>query len=257
VDECAEGATCRYLDGVFACALDSTQETPTCAESSPCEWGECVTLDGNSSCIQYCTDPLIEISGSVVDMDQAPLSGVEVCPLEDGLFPCVTSDEEGAFLLTGLPQQDYYALTFTLEGYQPVLQLAFAFAELQSIMLLSDEQTAAAMTEANATYPETDTGSVIFSATTLNDQGELVPLSGYGSMLDPTPAVSLGPVYANEEQILDIWLPTSTAAGWGAYFNVTPGDYFVYFGHPSLFCLPIPVQVVAGYQSSAMHTQCW
>jgi hypothetical protein len=257
VEACAEGATCRKLDEAFLCALDSSKQPPPCETEVDCEWGECVFVQGAGHCIQYCTDPLIEISGTVLDADRDPLSEVEICLLDEEGFACESSDADGAFLLSGVPSRDWYLLTFASEGYQPAVRLALAFDALEPTVLLSDEQASANMEAPNATYPETETGSITFSASTPNEEGGPEPLADFRVLLEPTPTVSRGPVYATEEQAPDIYLSASSAAGWGAFYNVTPGDYQLYFDHPSLTCGgPVPLRVVAGYMTSNVSTQC-
>lgn len=256
-EQCPAETTCRTVVDAFMCALDVTGEPPTCGAGQACAWGECITTVEGDYCFEYCSTPLIEVFGLVADLDQAPLAGVEVCLLDNAQVSCATSGTDGGFRLSGLPDQDYYLITLKRSGYQSVLRPAARFEVLTPTVLFTDEQAGASFSAAGGSYPETATGSIGFSAATLNARNEVVPVQGYSVSLSPAPAAAVGPVYADENQALDAALQSASSAGWGVLYNVTPGDYELTFTHASLDCgAAKPVKVAAGLLSSPIVAQC-
>jgi hypothetical protein len=256
VEQCPAGATCRTVVDAFICALDSGIEPPDCA-AQPCAWGKCVTTQDGQYCIEYCSTPLIEVFGLVADLDQNPLPGVQVCLLDNTGVACATSGADGGFALSDLPEQEYYLVALSKSGYQSVLRAAAPLEVLTPTVLFTDEQAGASYTAAGGSYPETATGSIGFSAGSINAQGEVVPVQGYSVSLTPVPAPAVDPVYADESRALDTALQASSSAGWGVIYNVTPGDYMLTFTHGTLSCgEPRPVKVAPGYLSSPIATQC-
>lgn len=257
LEQCPAGATCRTVVDAFMCALDSTNQPPECSAAQPCAWGECVTVEGSQYCIEYCSTPLIEVFGLAADAEQSPLQGVQVCLLDNAQVPCATSGADGGFVLSNLPDQEYYLVTLGRSGYQSVLRAAAPLEVLTPTVLFTDQQAQASYGAVGGSYPETATGSIGFSAATVNAGGEVVPVQGYSVSLTPAPAAAVGPVYGDESNALDPALQASSAAGWGAFYNVTPGDYELVFTHATLDCgQPQPVKVAAGYLSSPLVAQC-
>jgi hypothetical protein len=177
------------------------------------------------------------------------LAGVKVCVFENGSVNesyCATTDSNGLFAIYQLPEADYYILAFTKTGYQSNLQLAFGNIATSSV-LYSEEEISGAAGLVGATYPASGKGLLTFVA--FNSTGAAV--SGY--TVATTPNSGEGPYYADGNGLLDQNLAATSTSGWGAFFNMDPGNYDVDFTHASTNCEDLPgVMVVDGYLTYAV-----
>ncbi len=267
VDACPAGAECNSVGGYWMCTPPSAAFEPapvTCDAQQACATGDCVFFQGQSYCLQYCTQPVIAIYGSVFELGVdagtgeaawLPVSGVQVCVHGDPSEPCATTGPEGTFALKGLSNREWFAVTLDKAGYQPVLRLAYPFQTLSPCFLYTTAQAEAFATAVGATYPDASTGHLLFGAGVAVEQGAEQMAAGFTVSLEP--AGGLGPFYANESQQLDPALTAASSAGWGAFFNLAPGDYRASFSNASGPCgEPIPTAVASGYLTTHVAAVC-
>jgi hypothetical protein len=184
-----------------------------------------------------------------------PVAGAEVCVFESPQPFCAITDQNGVFTLKGLPDASGYVLSSTKSGYQSNLRLAFPWQTLSPTTLYTDAQAEAIAAAVGGVYPDNTTGHILFGAGTSGSQGEAVMVEGFTASL--APPSGLGPFYANAGNQIEPGLTASTSAGWGAFFNVAPGDYQVLFSHPTLSCgEPVGARVVGGYVTSHIAAAC-
>jgi hypothetical protein len=188
-----------------------------------------------------------------------PVEGVEVCLYHNTQVPCATTLADGSFVLKGLPNKSdsYFVLTLKKSGYVPTLTLAYTF-EVQTVLnatiLYTDAQMKAAADSVGAKFPDDLNGFITFFGTTTTNN-VLGLLGGFTATLSPTSGQ--GPVYTNEQGVLDKALTSASALGTGAYFNVAPAKYTLKFSHPSLNCgSSASVLVEAGYVSANVPASC-
>ncbi|MBN1653385.1 MAG: carboxypeptidase regulatory-like domain-containing protein [Deltaproteobacteria bacterium] len=242
VDKCPSGTSCRFLMPVgFFCSEKSTLIPPECDTQDDCEFGTCIKFGEDSYCTEYCAQPGIEIIGTILGLT-APVEGVKVCLFEDGEEvedSCTETNADGQFALLGLPEEPVFVLSMSKEGYQSNLELAFANQLTTSLMFTEDEIRDVA-DAIDISYPEEDTGLIVFSALGVN------PVSGFTAEL--TPDSGDGPYYANTNNDIDDSLEEASAIGWGAFYNVPAGTYALDLNHDSLVCSDLPeVTVESGY----------
>jgi hypothetical protein len=180
---------------------------------------------------------------------------VEVCDIDDGA-PCTTTNAEGGFRLEGLADKPWYLLSMKLAGHQSVMRLAYPHQTLSPTVLLTDGQASGAAASVGATYPDDANGHIMFGAGAFGaDPQDLTMVEGFTAAL--TPPGGLGPFYANTGEVLDPALTAASAAGWGVFYNVPPGDHEIAFAHPAMDCGdPVPVRVVAGFVSTHIAARC-
>jgi len=114
----------------WLCSDKGTAVPPLCKSQADCAFGTCIKAGDQSYCTEYCSQPGIDITGSIFGLSGA-VAGVEVCVFENGSANknlCATTNSEGQFALFGLPEATYFVLSMTKAGYQSNLQLAIANA---------------------------------------------------------------------------------------------------------------------------------
>jgi hypothetical protein len=195
----------------------------------------------------------LTVDGQTGEAAWQPLSGVQVCVLDDPAQPCATTGAEGTFALKGLSDSEWNLLAFEATGYQPVVRLAYRFQTLSPSFMYTTAQVEAIATAVGATYPDPSTGHVVFGAGAAADAAQMA--AGFTVSLQP--AGGVGPYYAGEDQLLDPALTAASSAGWGAFFNLAPGDYEVTFSNASAPCgEPVPARVAAGYLTTHIAAVC-
>jgi hypothetical protein len=127
---------------------------------------------------------------------------------------------------------------------------------------MDDEQVKEAAKITGATYPDDETGGILFGAYTTNDENKESPFAFmYGAfelifLEDVTVTVSpdkgIGPIYVDDKEEYDTSLKATSEAGWGVIDNLEPGDYELTFTHPTMTCSAmdgsptVEVRVIAG-----------
>jgi hypothetical protein len=247
VDTCPDESVCRFHTPLgFYCSDASTLLPPECQRQADCAYGICIKYGEQGYCTEYCSQPGIELIGTVLGTD-GPVEGVEVC-LFDGEETideeCGETDENGEFALLRLPNQPYFVVSMTKEGYQSSLQLAYA-NQFTSALIFTEEEMQDAADELGADYLEEDTGQIVFMALSMES------VEGYTVELDREEGD--GPYYADEgnELVDPDSLDAASSSAWGAYFNVPVDTYFLDFtGDNNIVCADLPaVTVVEGYLS--------
>lgn len=227
---------------------------------------------------------VVTVAGKVVDVTtsdatknfdatQYPaLSGVEVCVYGDSSIPCVTTDANGEYTITGVPAGMDFYLSYTgkdangadLEAtlYAIVGAAAGATVTPPAILMTTQAFTDSWGTQGGVT-PDATKGIILFGATTLGPSStpfhetfgttELYYLEGYSVTLSP--AATAGPVFTSETWTPDPTLTVSSAAGWG-FFLAAPGTYTLTITHPGMTCGSVTTKVVAGYSTTYVGTLC-
>jgi hypothetical protein len=244
VASCPNGTICRAIAPFgFLCSEPATAIPPVCQSQADCAFGTCIKSGDVSYCTEYCSQPVIDITGAIFGLNGA-VAGVEVCIFENNSVNrnfCAITNSDGAFALYELPESTYFVLSMTKAGYQSNLQLALANTLTTSLML-TEEEISAAATALGVTYPASNTGLIVFVAL----DAMASPVSGFTAAL--TPQTGSGPFYAGADNLLNQSLTATSTTGWGAFFNLTPQYYALDFTHASTTCEDLPeVIVVSGY----------
>lgn len=244
VDECPDTSACRFLAPLASyCSDTQTHLPPVCETDADCDYGTCVRYGDHSNCTEYCSQPGSEILGIVLGRDGVPIEGVDVCTFnEQGPEDiCSVSDQYGQFAIIGLEaEMPYFFISMIKEGYQSTLQLAYANL-LNTGLMFTDEEMEASAAEFDLEYPADDAGQIAFLAYST------VSVEGY--KVEMLMQEGEGPFYADESNALDGSLEEASKSGWGSYFNVPAGTYYLDFtGAGDVVCGDIPaVIVVSGY----------
>jgi hypothetical protein len=248
VEQCPAGTICRSI-GLYGwiCAEVATALPPLCQSQADCVFGTCIASGDQSYCTEYCTQPTVDITGVVLGASGELLGGVEVCVFENGnknLNLCTTTNAQGQFALYELPEEVYFILSMSKSGYQSNLQLAFPYTTTSGLMFTEGEIAASAQA-VQVTYPAENTGSLAFVA--LDTSG--APVAGYSVSISPS--AGSGPFYGNASDTLDNSLTSSSATGWGVFFNLPAGSYSLDFSHASMSCQDpySQIMVESGYLS--------
>jgi hypothetical protein len=249
VDACPNGTVCRSI-GTYGwiCSDKTSALPPVCQSQADCAFGTCIRNGDKSYCTEYCSKPGLEITGTVFGMSGA-VPGVEVCVFENNIPNenlCATTNAQGEFAIYNLPEEVFFVLSLTKDGYQSGLQLAIPNS-LTSGLIFTEEEIAAAAQVAEVDFPAADTGLLAFLA--LDETG--LPVSGYSVSIRP--ASGSGPFYNDANNAIDTSLASSSASGWGVFFNLPPGYYSLDFSHASATCEGLSrILIVSGYLSNVV-----
>ena len=267
VDTCPDAGECNLVGGYGVCTPPSTTVAPvppSCEGQQACAYGDCVSFQGQSYCLQYCTQPVIALYGLVIELGVdaqtggavwLPVPGVQICVNGEPSEPCATTGPEGTFALKGLSDREWFSITLEKAGYQPVLRLAFPFQTLSPSFMYTTAQAEAFATSVGATYPDPATGHLLFGAGVAAEWGGEQMAAGFSVSIEP--AGGLGPFYADERQQLDPALTAASSSGWGAFFNLAPGDYQVSYSSASGPCgEPVSTAIAAGYLTTHVASIC-
>jgi hypothetical protein len=188
------------------------------------------------------------INAGAGDGGMSAVSGAQVCVYQNPSIPCVTTGDDGTFLLSGLPPMTHEVLTLNKAGYAPI-----AKPILTSSAPMDGTANPVRMTLASDPDPQlgftidwTSKGALSFFA--LQDDAD----SGSGFAADLGATVALAPMSGNGPFYLDgegVFDPTGTAlesGGVGYYYNLAPGNYTLTFTDNVNNCAPIDV-LFSGY----------
>jgi len=176
-----------------------------------------------------------------------PLPGVQVCLYQNSTFPCVTTQADGTFTMTGLPLRTNLALTFTKSGYLSYLRpFTTASANMDGRDL--PQQMAPATGDY---YAPTGLAFAVDSQTKGQIQAFAVDLSslpaadsGTGFRGAPNTSVTLspmsgnGPFFLNNQFQYDLSATTFESIN-ATYFNIAPGTYTLTYANPNYDCEPV------------------
>lgn len=249
VDTCPNDTVCRSI-GTYGwiCSDKTSALPPVCQSQADCAFGSCIRNGDKSYCTEYCSKPGIDITGTVYGMNGA-IAGVKVCVFENNVPNenlCAMTGTQGEFAIYNLPEELFIVLSTAKDGYQSSLQLAIPNS-LTSILIFTEEEIASAAQTAAATYPSVDAGMLAFLA--LDATG--TPVSGYNVSIRP--AAGSGPFYNDANNALDISLTSSSASGWGVFFDLPEDYYSLDFSHASATCNDLSqILIVNGYLSTVV-----
>jgi hypothetical protein len=203
--------------------------------------------------------------------DERPaVEGAEVCVYENEDI-CTTTDENGEFMLEGVPADADVYLSFTKDGYGSKIM---GFSPGSSSLAVTVDIASDALHEVRATaagaVDSEETGMISAAAITYNTDkvdspfavsnaaGDWIMLEGVSFALEPENGT--GPVYADADEILDPSLDATAEPGWAVFFDVEPGEYTVTFSHPTMSCMVVQgkdkLTVVAGHVTAGLVVLC-
>ncbi|TNE50250.1 MAG: carboxypeptidase regulatory-like domain-containing protein [Deltaproteobacteria bacterium] len=164
-----------------------------------------------------------EVFGDVVDfVAQTPLAGVKVCVTGPQGVPCVNTDSQGKYRVTGIPKDVEFVLSYEKTGYVKVLQpMAPNLGSEQNIRMIS-EQTLPLFANLLGVQIKKGMGAIVVS--TFNWKRTQF-VAGLSLSSDATGAE--GPFYINAQGMPSKTLTKTSAAGLAFFVNVPPGNYIV------------------------------
>ncbi len=205
------------------------------------------------------------------------LAGVSVCVYQNRAIPCVTTDANGIFTISGLPASSEIALTFHREGYVPVLTaIATPNTNIDGLSgagspLLMASSTASSMTP--VVIDVSNKGLVTVVAVIPGASGKPTDATGdVGAKINLSPMTGNGPYFLDQTNAAIVPSATSMVYEGAVYFNLDPGDYEITIDDPDHSCSPLsPIiglygypapptsvkfPIVAGYSTSAVGFYC-
>jgi hypothetical protein len=207
-----------------------------------------------------------------------PLSGVQVCIYQNSAIPCVTSQDDGTFTLSGLPPRTDIALTFNKDGYLPALRpVQTASANMDGRDLPQQMIPASGSTPAlGVSIDLQNKGQIQAFAVVLGNavsDGGVGVASAPGTQVALSPMSGNGPYFLNNQNQFDLSATTFQGIV-GNYYNVDPGTYTLTFTNPGFDCEPVSfpfsrdgwplttpahslkIVVAAGYTTGIVGTLC-
>jgi hypothetical protein len=203
-----------------------------------------------------------------------PLAGVEVCVHEASPENCATSDEGGAWALSGVPKLSDVLISFTADGMLPVLR-AVETSGTDGMMFPDFEGAMTTPAQADALLPgvdiDSDKAGILFFITMPGSryQSAFDWLRGFTVSAEPTSGN--GPLYIGENNELDPDA-TESVGGWGHYVNLEEDEYTLTFtvpdgttcnrwqadlyGYPTSDVTTIKVPTVAGFTTGPVGLFC-
>ncbi len=172
---------------------------------------------------------LFDESLGICSFPVTPLEGVEVCLIESIDIPCAYTDDQGIFVLQGVPKNRELLLTFNKQDYDSYLALVrtgtaniYSPALHQPIMVTkkySDE-----LWDRTGVAPEDNKGAIILGA--LNETGLEVTPGRLSISIDPP--VDDGPFFLDKLAVYDPnAIAVSTETPHAGYFNLDEGEYLI------------------------------
>jgi hypothetical protein len=194
------------------------------------------------------------------------VSGMKVCVYGDASIPCVMTDANGKYTITGVPVGTQFYLSYEKDTYRPTLfatSVAKPGAFNVVTMLVTTEAYSETFASQGGVTNDTSAGTIIFGATELGPAStpfhemfgttEIFYLEGYTVSISP--AAKAGPVFTSATWTADATLTKSSAAGWG-FFQAAPGDYTLTFTKPGYNCPVTKTMVVKGFTTTYVGSLC-
>jgi hypothetical protein len=210
------------------------------------------------------------VSGNIVALiDQVtPVTGMQVCVYGDSSVPCATTDQFGAYTITGMEADKEILLEFTKLNYFPALVTVKTRPTPINIGEFPAPTTGEASLFASIAGVTLDSakGQMLATAVQPGSGGGFVGQDGV--TITVTPDSGAGPFFTDDQNLPDLTLTTTGPNGLGLWANVNPGDVQVAFTHPTKTCTPLAMAwpgtaanavrmtVVAGYLVGGGAVEC-
>ena len=215
---------------------------------------ECDAADDDYACFR----------GNFITLLQQGIEGVEVCVPDVEEVACELTDDEGAFVLAGLPRDTDLIVTATLEGMVPTALLQnSADEERNFVSTLYDVSFAELNAERMGTVYDPEAAHLAFTVFQYarDPGGEELPPKTEGVSFSVLP-VDGTPYYMSGLFLADEDLTSTSGSGFAGVANLTPGNYELVLDAPGGPCgsehyfswaydegEPVPFQGLAGFTS--------
>jgi hypothetical protein len=245
-------------DGGSAAAVDAGSDAPSDADSDVATGSEPAPPDAGAGGYQN-------------------LAGVSVCVYQNAAIPCVTTDANGIFTISGLPAVSNMALTFHRDGYVPVLTaIATPNTDIDGLSGAGSPLLMTSSTVPSKTPVPVDIatkGVVTVIAIIPGSSGRPTDSTGdVGAKISLSPMTGNGPYFLDQTNTAFVPSATSMVYEAAVYFNLDPGDYEITIDDPNHSCSPlspllglygypapptsVKFPIVAGYGTSAVGFYC-
>lgn len=208
------------------------------------------------------------ITGSIVGLvSGVAVSDLQVCLYQTPAVPCVKTDANGAYALSGVPANAEVLLEYTKASFLPTLVTVKTVAGPMSVgqFLAPTVAEASALASLVGITIDPTKGHILTTAF----QGTPGSFTGQDNVTNSiTPKSGSGPYYLNASNVPDTNLTVTSTAGIGLFANVSPGDVEVSMAHFTKTCQRLStswagstaaaskVKVVAGYLTGGAGLQC-
>ena len=180
-----------------------------------------------------------DASGGAVDLSNLPpLAGVQVCIYQNSSAPCVTTQADGTFTMSGLPVRSPVVLAFTKSGFNSyLLPIETASTDMDGrgspIVMDPPGSTPGGITD-DATKGIVEAFAVAAGAGDAGGSFVAVP----GTQVALSPMTGSGPYFFGPDNQYDN-LGTSFVDTTALYYNVDPGTYTLTYTNSAFDCEPI------------------
>ncbi len=184
------------------------------------------------------TDQFACFRGNFVTLLQQGISGVEVCVPDVEGVDCQVTDDEGAFVLSGLPMDTDLVVTATLEEMVPTAFLQNTAAEARNfVATLYDESFVELNAERMGAVFDPDAAHLAFSVFQYarTPEGDELPPRTEDVSFSIVPEEGI-PYYMNGLFLADDELSSTSSSGFAGVLNLVPGDYEVFLDNPGGPC---------------------
>jgi hypothetical protein len=202
--------------------------------------------------------------GNFITLLQQGIEGVEVCVLDVDDVACELTDDDGGFVLAGLPRDTDLVVTGTRDGLVPTAFLQNSGHEERNfVCTLYDQSFAELGAERMGTVYDPDAAHLAFGVFHYaRDPGaDTLPPRTEGVQFTVSPATGT-PYYMNGLFLADDDLTSTSSSGFAGVANLDPGDYELVLDNPGGPCgtehyfswafgegEPVPFVGLAGFTS--------
>jgi hypothetical protein len=186
---------------------------------------------------------------SGADGGMSPIAGVKVCVYQNTAIPCATSAADGTFTLGNLPPRTNMTLSFTADGYVPILKaIQTASSDMDGTsnpvrMTLSSDPDP---NLGGVTIDWTNKGQLAFFALGPQPDASSTLSADVGATVALSPSAGNGPYYLDGNGDFDLTATSLLSGGVGYYYNLPAGNYTLTFTDHVNNCAPLDV-FFAGY----------
>jgi hypothetical protein len=245
-------------DGASAAAVDAASDAPSDANSDVATGSEAAPPDASGG-----------------DGGYQNLAGVSVCVYQNAAIPCVTTDANGIFIISGLPAASDIALTFHRDGYVPVLTaIATPNTDIDGLSGAGSPLLMPSSTPSTTPVPIdiAHKGIVTVVAIMPGPSGKPTSTGDVGAKISLSPMTGNGPYFLDQTNTVIVPSATSMVYEGAVYFNLDPGEYEIAIDDPNHSCSPlssllglygypapptsVKFPIVAGYGTSAVGFYC-
>lgn len=222
----------------FAAKLGMVTALVACAGCTMSQGGAETSADAPASAPPATADAItVSIQGTTQGSDGSPVAGVEVClrtdPTTSEGAACTTSDDAGAWKLSGAPASAWVAVTFVKDGFFPTLRpIATTTSDIAIPRGDGSLVASAAMSTLMSAPLDPASGHVVFSTSSAGTRAAVAATVSFSAVGGPP----VTPVYfdANGDT-----MPGANAGATGALANLSPGFYEITFQGSSVACKDI------------------